>query len=317
MRAIKKQPDVLQTLYFDFTKRLSPGEILSSCDASPTVILTTISDPLVFSALAINTSGPLIPPPPATQIAQNLGVSCTVSGGQLPADLTALTAMLPDGTIGTIYTFKFMVTTSLGNQITEGYQVWVSANDYPIYWTSHWELNRRYSATAITQWADADNTRDATQIQSNVWAAVSEATDDFQQQLRGSPAGLITPDLALRSSGLRRNCTMLAAAILYRARGTRDTSDEEGRDRFSSEMKRVDKFIKQIRAGQRRLVDGDVGVTTHPVVVVTAQPYLSQLGPRLTPPQMLNTNICSELAGVPSYYSWSNPFDASVWGISG
>lgn len=315
MRAIKKRPLSTQTLYFDLTRRLVPGEVLVSCDAEPTMVLPTVANvDLTFSTLLINASGPLVPPPPATQINQSLGVSCSVSGGLLPQDLTQPTALLPDGTYGTIYEFSFSATTSLGNVINEQYQLWVSDDDYPVYWTSHWELNRRYSATAITQWADTDNSRNMTQIQSNIWAAVSEATDDFKQLLRGSPAGVITDDLALRSSGLRRNCTMMSAAILYRARGVRDTSDEEGRDRFSSDMKRVDKFIKQIRAGQRRLLDGDVGVTTHPVVVVTAQPYLSNFGRRLTPPQMLCANINSELAGIPSYYTWGNSFDSFVWG---
>jgi len=261
----------------------------------------------------------LTPPSPATQIGIGKGVLCTVSGGVLPEDPTAPTAVLPDGTIGTVYLFSFSVTTSLQQNgvyrvINEQYQIWVSNDDYPAFWTSHWEMNRRYSADAITQWADTANTGVTSDILNNIWAAVDEATDDFKMQLRGSPCGIITPQIAQQSSGLRRNCTMLAASILYRARGIRDTSDEEGRDRFSSDVKRVEKFIKQCRAGQRRLVDGDVGVTTHPFSVQSVQPYQSPIGPLLSPGQVSMVNQVSELQGIPSYNSWFMSFDTFWWG---
>ncbi len=323
MRAVKKRPASVEILYFDFTNRLTVGETLLSCDPAPVIILPSPTNTdITWTTLLVNTGGPLYPSPPAAPIAQYKGISATVSGGLLPTDPTLPTSVLPDGTIGTVYEFSFSAVTTLDGAtqnrvINEQYQLWVSNDDYPAYWTSHWELNRRYSATAIKQWADTDNTGNTSAALSNIWAAVEEATDDFKQQLRGAPCGIITPEIALQSSGLRRNCTMLAASILYRARGVRDTSDEEGRDRFSSDVRRVEKFLKQIRAGQRRLVDGDVGVTTHPVAVVTTQPYLSVFGPRLTPNQTLCANQNSELLGIPSYTMWGNFTDSFQIGFAG
>lgn len=316
MRAVKKRPDSAETMYFDFTPRLSSGETLTSCDAQPTIVSPVGSTDLTFGTLTPNTSGPLSPPPPQSQISTGKGVSALVSGGVLPEDTTSLSAILPDGTIGTAYVFSFSAVTSLGRTINEEYQLWVSNNDFAAYWTSHWELNRRFGATAINQWADVDNEGDANAALQNIWAAVTEATDDMKSQLRGAPCGVISPDVAKNAFALRLHATYLAASILYRARGTRDTSDEEGRDRFSSHVKRVDRYIKQIRAGQRRLVDGDVGVTTHPIVVTTQKPYLSPVGPCLTPGQELAQNQWSELQGIPSANSWFNSFDTFWWGWS-
>lgn len=313
MLAIKKRPLSAEPLYFDFTKRLSPGETLVSCDADVTMILpSSTNTDLTFGALGVNTGGPLYPPN-ASPIGQSMGVSTIVQGGVLPSDSTQLSALLPDGTIGTLYEFSFSVTTSLvidavSRVINEQYQLWVSNDDYPAYWTSRWELNRRYGKSAVDVWADPDNEQVTTDVSKNIWAAVAEATDEFRNRLRGGAQGPITPTIAAQSFQLRLNCTKLAAYYLYTARGVKDTSSEAGVSRLTTARSEADTFIKRCRAGQIRLVDGDTGVTMYPMAFPERKPLTSPYGRGLTPEETLRANERSELQGIPSYNWWFDGF---------
>jgi hypothetical protein len=317
--AVKKRVLSVEGLYFDFRGRLATGELLTSCDLQPTMILPSPTNTdITWGNFAVNLSGPLSPPPPQAQIPTAMGVSTVASGGVLPADPTSPSSILPDGTVGTIYEFSFKATTSavidgLNRVIDEQYQLWISNDDYPAYWSSQFELNRRFGTSQVNQWADPENTGQQSVILPNVWSAVAEATDEFRCRLRGSACGIISPDTAARSFVLRLNVTRLAAYILYTSRGVKDTSDEEGRNRLSTAYKQSQRFLQQCRAGQIRLVDGDVGVTSHPFVVTPVQPYLSPLGPLKTPEQMSQLNQFSELQGIPSYNVWFNSFDQFGW----
>ena len=312
MLAVKKRPLSVEGLYFDYRGRLATGELLLSCDTSPTMILPSPTNTdITWGTFLVNTLAPLNPPPPQAQIPTGMGVSTVSSGGIVPSDPSQI---LPDGTIGTIYEFSFSVVTNvivdgLNRVINEQYQLWISNDDFPAYWSSQYELNRRFGITSITAWADPEQTGDQSVISNNVWAAVSEATDEFRCRLRGSACGIITPDIAKQSTVLRLNVTRLAAFILYTARGVHDTSDEDGRNRLNQSYKQSQRFIQQCRAGQVRLVDGDVGVTTHPFVPITAMPFLTPGGPLYTPEQMLYANQLSEMSGVPSYNVWFHCFD--------
>ena len=122
MLICKKHPDSVSILAADFSKRLSSGETLSAVTQQPVMILPLPGNTdLTFGSATINTTGVLNVPNIGQSIAQNQGVSFSVSGG------LAGTGSLPDGNTGTLYEFEFRVSTSNSPRVIAAYyQLWVS-----------------------------------------------------------------------------------------------------------------------------------------------------------------------------------------------
>lgn len=128
-------------------------------------------------------------------------------------------------------------------------------------WTSRKEIERVYGVESVKQWADLDGDQDLTKIDRVIQDTIRDATDDARDRLLCAPCGTITSAPRV----LRRNVSMLAGVMLYDARGTVDAVDEEGRNRLSHNRKLVEKFFKQVLAGQRLL--GSSGTVTYPSYV--------------------------------------------------
>lgn len=138
--------------------------------------------------------------------------------------------------------------------------------DPALAWTSRREIERVYGTESPKQWADLDGDESATKIDQVIQNVVLEATEDARDRLIGAPCGAIGQAPRL----LRRHVSMLAGVMLYDARGTVDTSDEEGRNRLSHNRKLVEKFFKQVLSGQRRLTSS--GTKTYPAYVEVDDP---------------------------------------------
>ena len=132
-------------------------------------------------------------------------------------------------------------------------------------WTSRSEIERMFGEDNVRQWADLENTQDATKIATNVQDAVANATYMSKAQLEGSLAGAIV----VAPKVLRYHVTMRAGVILYEKRGIQDTSDEEGKHRLSPIRARADKWFVRVLAGQIRL---GTALTMHPIVVPNSDP---------------------------------------------
>lgn len=174
-----------------------------------------------------------------------------------------------------------------------------------VFWTSRKELERAYGATNVSRWADTENTANEELIRDNIQAAVEDATDEARSLVDNTACGQVV----MAPRVLRRNVTRLAAALLYEARGVRDTADDEGRDRMRSSRDRAYKFLNKVASG-KAVIEGCVEPTRVPFV----SPHLKHPGliggPLLTPEQIQYVNEREEVLGVPAYrWFYGDGFD--------
>jgi phage gp36-like protein len=136
------------------------------------------------------------------------------------------------------------------------------------YWTSRGELEKQFGAENVAQWADLSNQGNSAEVASVIQYAMRAATDDAKSRILGAPCGPITTPPAL----LRFMVTRLAGVYLYTNRGVQDSSDEDGKHRFSAIEKSVNKWFQSVVAGQVPLGSVDAGITSVPVVVPNSDP---------------------------------------------
>ena len=144
---------------------------------------------------------------------------------------------------------------------------YVSSSDGQLQWTSRDEIEQMFGVTNVTKWADLENTQVAATITEQINWSVLEATDEVKELLPGTAASFVT----CAPRPLRRAVTVLAAELLYEARGIDDTSTEDGVHRLTQLANRARTYLRKVQAGAIR-VKQDAGVTSFPKVVPHVEP---------------------------------------------
>lgn len=113
------------------------------------------------------------------------------------------------------------------------------------------QLEARFSAAEIKQWADRDSDGDATAIASAITAALDDATAEIDDRLRGGPYSV---PFSSPPTIIVRTCCMIAAGMLYEPRGAQDFGEVgEPLDRLHGVRKKAELNLRRIRAGVLRL----------------------------------------------------------------
>ncbi len=113
------------------------------------------------------------------------------------------------------------------------------------------QVETRYGAANITQWADLDNTRDAAAIAARIDEAIADADARIDGELRIAyelplaDAEGNTPRLIARASAL------LAGCFLYEARGAQDLNQDTGQmiHRYAGRKQEALDTLDNLRAG--------------------------------------------------------------------
>jgi hypothetical protein len=117
------------------------------------------------------------------------------------------------------------------------------------FYCSRSDVNDIFGATNVTTWGDLDNDADDDKITTRIARAISWATTEINDRLRGGPYEIPLPEST--SSTIVDLCASLAGVWLYRSRGIDDEAG--GNDKYSWQWDRVETTLSEIRAGKRKL----------------------------------------------------------------
>ena len=112
------------------------------------------------------------------------------------------------------------------------------------------EVDAYFGRTNVSKWADLNASGDATEITARIAAAIENASDQIDAELRGGvyPVPLV---LSPMPKVITRICVQLACDELYAARGSEDF-DQDGSPLHKLRGERRDAFqtLRRIHAGQ-------------------------------------------------------------------
>lgn len=143
-------------------------------------------------------------------------------------------------------------------------------------------LEARFGADNISQWADLNNNQDAVEITDRIDTAISFATQDAWDRLRGGVIVTI-PITGVLPFSLTNAIAGLAGVWLYTNRGINDVDDKgQGVHRLARIEKQSEHFFQKVRAGSVRL-DIDNQTLQHtwtPTVITIARKKAAGEGSR-------------------------------------
>ena len=125
------------------------------------------------------------------------------------------------------------------------------------------DLESQFGALNIQNWSDLDGT--GSTDTARVTAAITYASQEAEDKLRGGPYTLPLSGSASALNGIKEIVIWLAGARLYFARGLRDT---EQTDKFETQERRAHRRLDLIKNGSIRIVAAYADtMPTAPVVV--------------------------------------------------
>lgn len=133
------------------------------------------------------------------------------------------------------------------------------------------DIEARYGVDNVAKWADLNNNQSAAEIDARKSWARTQAQADIDDALRGGPYAV--PFAAPYPAAIVDLEATLAGVLLYESRGVQDFDPETGRPqhRLHYQRSRVEKKLKQIRAGAVRLSVAAVATAVPQVIPDNAE----------------------------------------------
>jgi len=119
-------------------------------------------------------------------------------------------------------------------------------------YASRTDVEAFFAAADLAVWADRDNDQSLVKIAANIASALTSATDDIDDHLRGGPYTIPFTTVPTMIVDL---CRKLAGCLLYSSRGAQDTNEATGEamDRLAPIRREVYRKLGNIRAGNIRM----------------------------------------------------------------
>lgn len=130
------------------------------------------------------------------------------------------------------------------------------------------DIETRFGAKNVEQWADVDNDRDSDAIADRITAAIAKATSDIDDELRGGAVDV--PFGASVPSAIVDCAVVLAAVWLYSARGYEQADEEEPAGRLAGAREDAARKLGRIRSGLMRLSGAQVVPNQAPAAFVNS-----------------------------------------------